>query len=103
MKVIEKGKREKWALEVRCTGNGNGEKEGACGALLEVEADDIFQTSSHPYGDSSPTYYYTIECPQCKTWTDIPNKIPDYIKDEARSRHRYPDDRKRNRIDQNEK
>ena len=55
MKVLEQG--HGWSIEQRCTGKGNG--GGGCNSLLEVEAGDIYQTSSTDYlGDTD--YYYTF-------------------------------------------
>jgi hypothetical protein len=71
MKVLKKGNGAKsWSKKMRCTGNGNG--GGGCGALLLVEAGDLYRTGSHHY-DGSSEYYVTFYCPECKVMTDIEN------------------------------
>ena len=79
MKVLEKG--PGWSTKQRCTGKGNG--LGGCESLLQVEAGDIYVTSSSDYlGDTD--YYYTFRCPVCGRETDIPEKdIPSSIQKEA--------------------
>ena len=76
MKVLEQG--HGWCIKQRCTGKGNG--GGGCNSLLEVEAGDIYQTSSTDYlGDTD--YYYTFCCPVCGIETDIPERdVPSSIK-----------------------
>ena len=70
MKVLEKGKPQKgWSIETRCTGAGNG--NGGCEALLLVEQDDLFRTTSHARDET--TYYVTFRCPECGVMTDIQN------------------------------
>lgn len=70
MKTLKKGNPQKgWAKKVKCTGNGNG--GGGCGAELLVEQGDLYKTSRHCYGDSSPTIYTTFTCQECTVETDI--------------------------------
>lgn len=96
MKILIEGTKKEWGIEQICTGAGNGEKEGACGATLMVEQGDIFQTSHSDYGGGHETFY-TFECPTCKTWTDIPReKISAWVRELADNRHRSPRDRNRN-------
>lgn len=69
MKVVKKGRGTKgWAKEYECTGKGNG--EGGCGALLMVEQDDVFVTSTNTRDET--TTHYTFRCCECGVWTDIP-------------------------------
>ena len=74
MKVIKKGRPQKGCSEeFKCTGSGNG--NGGCGAILLVEQDDVFSTSSHHY-DGSSEYYTTFKCIECGVWTDIKKHLP---------------------------
>lgn len=74
MKVIKKGRPQKgWSEEFKCTGAGNG--NGGCGAVLLVEQDDVFSTSSHHY-DGSSEHYTTFKCMDCGVWTDIKKSLP---------------------------
>jgi len=69
MKVIKKGRDQKgWSTEATCTGSGNG--GGGCGAVLLVEASDIFTTHSNHY-DGSRDSYRTFKCCECGVLTDI--------------------------------
>jgi len=70
MKVIKKGRKQKgWAKECSCTGSGNG--DGGCGAILFVEAGDLYKTYHHCYRGSTPYVYITFKCPECGVETDI--------------------------------
>lgn len=72
MKVIKPGRPQKgWAKEFKCTGAGNG--DGGCGAVLLVEQEDVFQTSSSVRDETD--YYNTFECSECKVLTDIPQSV----------------------------
>ena len=75
MKILKKGKPQVgWAIEWFCTGSGNG--NGGCRALLLVEQDDVFKTSSSHYDGGTETYC-TFRCAECGVWTDIPkNNVP---------------------------
>jgi hypothetical protein len=96
MKVLKEGEKKSWGIKQKCTGAGNGEKDGACGAELLIEENDIFQTSHSDYGGGID-YYYTVECPCCKTWTDIDgSKLPSWVRDIANKKHRGSSDRNRN-------
>ena len=69
MKVITPGRPQKgWAKEFKCTGAGNG--DGGCGAVLLVEQDDLYRTSSGHY-DGSTDHYVTFRCSACGVETDI--------------------------------
>lgn len=76
MKILKVGKNNQWSRECKCTGKGNG--GGGCGALLLVEATDLYYTYSSHY-DGSNEVYITFCCTQCQVQTDIDN-IPHYIK-----------------------
>ena len=66
------------AIKQKCTGFGNG--GGGCGALLEVEREDIYLTS-HTDITGETDYFYTFRCPCCSNETDIPEKnIPPIIR-----------------------
>ncbi|HEY3499498.1 MAG TPA: hypothetical protein VGK73_32635 [Polyangiaceae bacterium] len=70
MKVLKPGRKQKgWAAETECTGSGNG--NGGCGAVLLVDASDLFRTWRHSYGETSPDYYATFACPSCGVLTDV--------------------------------
>ena len=76
MKVLQEG--PGWSIKQKCTGIGNG--GGGCGALLEVERNDIYLTSSTDLSGETD-YYFTFRCPCCDIETDVPEKdIPTIIK-----------------------
>lgn len=65
MKVLKPGREQKgWSRETSCTGGGNG--GGGCGALLLVEAADLFITTQ------CADEYVTFRC-HCGVLTDIGN------------------------------
>lgn len=69
MKVITSGDgRKGWAKEFTCAGTGNG--GGGCGAVLLVEADDLFKTHNTDYGGGYDSYT-TFRCPECNVLTDV--------------------------------
>jgi hypothetical protein len=69
MKVIKRGKMQKgWAMEFKCTGDGNG--DGGCGATLLVEKGDLYLTHRY-YFDGSEDTYTTFTCPCCRVQTDV--------------------------------
>ena len=73
MKVIKKGRPQTgWAKELACTGAGN--EDGGCGAILLVEIDDVYETSSTFCGRDRTTYN-TFKCPECGVETDIDENI----------------------------
>lgn len=82
MKVIKEGKG--FITEVTCTGKGNGGV--GCGAVLGINKEDVYVTSSSDYtGDTE--YYYTITCPCCGVETDIDSReLPDSVKKLARKK-----------------
>jgi hypothetical protein len=68
VRVVEEGTGQKgWASNFRCTGSGNG--GGGCRALLLVEEDDVYQTSSHARDET--TNYCTFRCSECGVETDL--------------------------------
>lgn len=75
MKVIKEGSGQRgWSTEATCTGAGNG--KGGCGAVLLVEAPDIFSTYSHARDES--TQYKTFKCCQCGVLTDLKG-VPSHV------------------------
>lgn len=90
MKVIEPGRPQKgWSIEHRCTGKGNGDR--GCDALLLVEEDDLFMTTSSVRVEI--TYYKTFRCPECGVMTDLENTssgqrvVPSHVKVVSGVRH----------------
>jgi len=77
MKVLEPGREQKgWAVQKRCTGDGNG--GGGCGALLLVEQADIFLTESHARDET--TRYVSFKCPACGVTTDFDDdEVPPHV------------------------
>ena len=74
MKIITPGRQQKgWAKEFSCTGHGNG--GGGCGAVLLVERNDLYRTSSSHY-DGSSEHYVTFRCPSCGVETDVNVSLP---------------------------
>lgn len=82
MKVIKEG--ESWSIQQTCSGigiNGSG-----CGAILEIEEDDIYaivklidaETPDFLY--SQHDYCYTFRCPCCNIETEIKAYLPVDIK-----------------------
>lgn len=87
MKVIKSGdSRNGWSKKLVCTGEGyNGR---GCGAVLLVEQDDLFHTTSHCMDETE--YFTAFACPECGCLTDTktshrPTAFP-YCKDWAASR-----------------
>lgn len=89
MEVLEEGK--KWSINYRC--NGIGFPGGGCGALLKIEAEDIYaiiknideETDEFMYSKSD--YCYTFKCPCCNIETEICEKeLPINVKRQALSR-----------------
>jgi uncharacterized protein YjdB len=84
MKVLEPGRKQTgWATEAECTGSGN--SGGGCGAVLLVEAADIYLTQSGHYGGSTD-FYTTFRCPCCKVETDL--EVPGFVRQKAEARRR---------------
>jgi hypothetical protein len=72
-KVLKPGNGQTgWAFEATCTGSGN--NMGGCGALLRVEATDLFKTHNDDHGGGRYVYS-TFRCPQCRVLTDVPSKV----------------------------
>lgn len=70
MKVIVPPKNGRsWSIKATCTGFGNEGK--GCGAVLEVEREDLryYKGSDSDWGDSEPAV--SFKCPCCGTVTDI--------------------------------
>jgi hypothetical protein len=80
MKVLKHGRPEKgWTVERVCIGNGL----GGCGALLLVEAGDVYQTASAVGNET--TYYHTFMCPECGVESDLQD-VPRAVREAARGR-----------------
>lgn len=92
MKIIKKGREQKgWASEFECTGSGNG--DGGCGAILLVEEEDVYLTSSSALHEID--YYNTFKCCACGVLTDIPDRdFPGQLRtklhEKRRRENRYP-------------
>ena len=68
MKVITPG--PNWKIQKACTGAGNGDK--GCGAVLEIEREDLrFFSSREGYMRDYPAAV-VFKCPCCGLTTDIP-------------------------------
>lgn len=71
MKILEPGKvkEEKWSIQHRCTGWGNG--ENGCEALLELECEDLryYEGREFPWRSSEPAV--SFKCPCCGNLTDL--------------------------------
>lgn len=70
MKVLEAGKvGEKWVIQHRCTGWGNGGK--GCDALLEIEYSDLrfYEGQDFSWRISEPAVCF--KCPCCGKITDL--------------------------------
>ena len=78
MKVLKPGRPQKgWAKEFECTGRGN--SGGGCGAILLIEADDLFYTYS--YGRDEEYCYVTFKCVSCGVKTDLKREdIPNGVR-----------------------
>lgn len=78
MKVLEKGNGIGWIATISCTGKGI--SNYGCGALLEIDKDDLFMVYGGDYTESIP--YAAIICPECKAQTcleDMKIKVPTEI------------------------
>lgn len=68
MKIIKPGRpQEGYAIEQTCTGYGNG--HGGCGAVLLVEAADLYVTQSHCRDETGS--FVTFKCAACGVLTDV--------------------------------
>lgn len=68
MKIIKPGRPQTgYSIEQTCTGNGNG--GGGCGAVLLVEAADLFVTQSHALGETDS--FVSFRCSACGVLTDL--------------------------------
>jgi len=71
MKVLKEGREQSgWSTEATCTGAGNG--DGGCGAVLLVEAGDVYETTS--WARDEQTSYATFCCMACGVETDLTPK-----------------------------
>jgi len=70
MKILAAGRSQNgWAVEVSCTGSGNG--LGGCNAKLLVEHSDLFQTQRCARDEVD--LFATFKCVSCGVFTDIQN------------------------------
>lgn len=88
MKILEEGK--KWSIQSRCAGIGiNG---GGCGALIELEDDDIevvLKLTDSVVEDEMYTereYSYTFKCPCCNIESEINEDLPVLIREKVLAR-----------------
>jgi hypothetical protein len=65
MKVIKSGNRKTWSAKLECTGIGFG--DSGCGAVLELEKDDIIKY----YPGPGQAVRYGFVCPECSVRTQI--------------------------------
>lgn len=70
MKILEQGVVKEWSIQVRCTGNGNGQAHRACNSLLEVGYADLLRTHGSVRPESA---HVAIKCIVCGTLTNIPD------------------------------
>lgn len=77
MKILQPGKATSWCTQTTCTGHGNG--GGGCGAILLVEATDLFKTTTHARDETET--FITFACIQCGVLTDLVARVPSYITD----------------------
>ena len=84
MKIISEGK--PWSLKVKCTGNG---WEGSgCKATLELDEDDVFE-SSHTDMAGDTEYFFSFECPICGQRTDVnESRLTERVKMKAKGLYR---------------
>lgn len=73
MKIIKESK--KWSKKIRCTSKGNG--DDGCGAILLIEARDLYRTYDCDY-NGPDSIYNTFTCPCCKALNDV--CVPSYVK-----------------------
>lgn len=91
MKIIEKGDgRKGWAIEYRCTDDGNG--NGGCGALLLVEERDLYKTYHYDYGGGKDVFI-TFRCPECNNQTDVKD-VPSNINVRSEDPSKYDNSEK---------
>lgn len=91
-----------WKKEKKCTGKGHGYY--GCGALLEIEVDDIswdFESKSYwSYADqemcSYIDYFYNFQCPCCKIKTRLEEKeIPKNIRKQLLNSDKFQKEKKK--------
>lgn len=77
MKIIQEGKygTSKWKQQLKCTGAGNNQESTACGALLEVEYDDLRYFAEQEYPWRTQPEAVSFKCPICNAMTDISRGI----------------------------
>lgn len=92
--LVKKSNKANWKMVLKCTGYGNEQGNGRkghlpCGAVLKIDADDIFLTfSGGNYLEEGDIIHYTCKCPECGSLTDIKeSKLPEVVKEYASSMH----------------
>lgn len=71
--MLKQGRPQKgWSSEAKCSGIGNG--GGGCGALLLVEQDDLFETTSSARDETD--YFTTFRCMSCGVLSDMKPRPP---------------------------
>lgn len=58
-----------WSLDVRCTGKGWEQKHKPCYGMMTLEDGDVLKRIS------CEEVYYGCICPECKCFTEIPEKL----------------------------
>ena len=76
MKVIKKPPKEEWKIQEYCTGDGH--SNFGCGALLEVEKEDLTRITYEHHGiyDDTIEIKYSFICPLCNEETNIKSLVP---------------------------
>lgn len=84
MKIIKPGTNpdQRWTTQASCTGLGMtsyNERITGCGALLELERDDLYFASGG-YQERDDTHYVAFMCPQCNSISKLPaSQEPPYL------------------------
>ncbi|MCI8460020.1 MAG: hypothetical protein HFE81_01355 [Bacilli bacterium] len=102
MKILKESILISWKKEKKCTGKGHGEY--GCGALLELEANDIFlefqEKSYWSVADEDFNSYiahsYNFKCPCCQKKTSIDEKeIPKNVRNAILSSEKTKKDKQK--------
>ena len=76
MKVLKEPPKEEWKIEEYCTGNGH--RGFGCGALLEIEKEDLTRITyeRNSIYDDTIEIKYSFICPLCNEETNIKSLVP---------------------------
>jgi hypothetical protein len=86
MEILKPGRKQTgWAIEITCTGEGNG--GGGCSALLLVDQSDLYRTFRRFYDSSSETFI-TFTCAACGVETDLKN-VPSGVRAQLPSKQEF--------------